>query len=65
VERFGQEEMIRHSTWTRELVGRGERIKDYEQRQGRPVKRFTIIEDLGGLSLIPSKSMLSLYGRMR
>lgn len=64
IARFGEAEMLRHAIWVRELITRGEWISDYEQRQGRPVKRITIIEDLHGLSLMPSRAMLSLYGKV-
>lgn len=64
LERFGEDEMVRHAIWIRELISRGEWIKEYEVKQGRPVKRITIIEDLEGLSLIPSRGILKLYGKI-
>jgi len=64
LKRYGEDEMLKHAMWIRELVSRGDWISSYEQRQGRPVKRITIIEDLQGLSIFPSRDILSLYGKI-
>jgi hypothetical protein len=64
---YGKEEMIRHAIWMRELVSTGEWIAKYEQEQGRPVRRITLIEDLEGLSIMSMMSnrpLLSVYGEI-
>jgi len=48
--RLGEEEMIKHAIWTRELISKGKWIHKYEKAMKRPVRRITIIEDLDGLS---------------
>ena len=47
---LGEDEMIKHAIWTRELISKGKWIQKYEKTQERPVRRITIIEDLDGLS---------------
>ncbi len=48
--KLGEDEMIKHAIWTRELISKGKWIQKYEEKQKRPVRRITIIEDLDGLS---------------
>lgn len=50
VRRFGPEHLIKHAIWMREKMTRGDWIRDYEQRTGRPVKQILVVEDLKGLS---------------
>jgi len=50
IKRFGQDTLLQHSIWTRELQTRGQWHHDYEQRMGRAVKGFTVIFDLKGIS---------------
>jgi hypothetical protein len=47
---FGHKALIRHLIWLRELCGRGEWIKDHEERMGRPITQVTIVYDLAGLN---------------
>lgn len=65
LQRFGRDEMIRHAIWIREFVSRGEWIQRYETRQGRPVRRVTLVEDLQGLSVSHlNRQLLSVYGEI-
>ena len=50
VRRFGPEHMIKHAIWIRETISRGEWLKDYERKNGRPVRQILVVEDLKGLS---------------
>jgi hypothetical protein len=64
---YGREEMIRHAIWMRELVSTGEWMNTYEQEQARPVRRITLIEDLGGLSVMShmnNRAVSSVYGEI-
>lgn len=65
LEKYGEEEMIRHAIWIRELASRGEWLNQFEREHGRPIKRITLIEDLEGLSRrVLSSRMLSFYGKI-
>lgn len=48
--RYGRDEMVKQAVWLREVQSRGRWIEDYEQEQGHPVKQFTVILDMEGLS---------------
>lgn len=48
--KYGQERMMKHICWSRELAFRGRWINDYEKDLGRPPTRLTIVYDLQGLS---------------
>lgn len=50
LKKFGQKTLIHHLIWLRELCGRGEWIKDHEERMGRPITQVTIVYDLAGLN---------------
>jgi hypothetical protein len=47
--RYGRDEMVRYSTWIREVQSNGKWRKEYEQSQGHPIKKFTVIMDMQGL----------------
>ena len=50
VRRFGEEHLVKHAIWIRELASKGDWVKDYERTQQRPVRQLLIIEDLKGLN---------------
>ena len=59
LQRYGKDEMLKFSAWIREVQSSPcqEWRKDYETSQGRPVKQFTLIFDMKGLStkvIVPS-----------
>jgi hypothetical protein len=62
--RYGKDEMIRHAIWIRELVV--QKVKEVEEKRGRPVRRICLIEDLHGLSLKTHghRGLLSAYGEI-
>jgi metal transporter CNNM len=66
LQQYGREEMVRHAIWMRELVSTGPWIQKYEQEQGRPVRRITLIEDLEGMSISHSmnRELLSVHGEI-
>lgn len=51
LKRYGKEEMIKYAIWLREIQSNGEWHKEYELQQGHPVKEFTVIMDMDGLSM--------------
>lgn len=54
--KYGQERLMKHICWSRELAFRGRWINDYEQKMGKPPTRLTIVYDLQGLSARHLKS---------
>ena len=65
LERFGEEEMIKHAIWIRELATRGKWVEDFEKETGKPIRRSTLVEDLHGLSRrVLSTKMLTFYGKL-
>jgi CRAL/TRIO domain len=65
--RYGHNEMIRHAIWLRELLCTGDWMQQYEQSNGRPVKRAIVIEDVDQLQLLQIVSnppLLSLYSEV-
>jgi len=64
---FGRDELIRHAIWMREMIGKGSWIQEYEAKQGRPVTRIVVIDDVGGLNpwrYIRNRPFLALYGEI-
>jgi hypothetical protein len=50
LKRYGRDEMIRYSTWLREVQCHGAAWRaEYQERQGHPVKQITLLFDLKGL----------------
>jgi hypothetical protein len=64
LQRYGKDEMIRHAIWIRELVV--QKVKEMEEKRGRPVRRICLVEDLHGLSLKTHghRALLSVYGEI-
>lgn len=60
---YGHEELLRFEIFKRESACNGTWLHAWEQRQGRPIRQITVIEDLHGLSrrIICSK-VAQLYG---
>ena len=54
--KYGQDRLMKHIFWSRELAFRGRWINDYEQKMGKPPTRLTIVYDLQGLSARHLKS---------
>lgn len=50
IRRYGEDHLVKHAIWIREQIVNGEWVKEYERRQGRPVKQIIVVEDLHGLS---------------
>jgi len=65
LKQFGHKALIHHLIWLRELCGRGDWIKDHEERMGRPITQVTIVYDLSGLSSRHMKAgVLPFFGHM-
>ena len=64
---FGRDELMRHAIWMREMIGKGSWMQEYEAKQGRPVTRIVVIDDVGGLNpwtYIRNRPFLALYGEI-
>ena len=66
VERFGHDELIRFCIWLREKPQDTEFFQNYEKKFGRPMKRWTIIEDVGGIKVqnFTNKGSRNLFGHI-
>lgn len=51
LQRFSQDELMRHAIWLRELHSSGPWVDEYEASRGKCIKDITVIFDLQGLSL--------------
>ena len=50
VQRFHQDDVVKHVVWLREIGTRGDWIQDYERTTGRTPSQVTIIYDMQGMS---------------
>eukprot|EP00797_Seminavis_robusta_P029728 Sro603_g173830.1 SEC14-like protein 2 (475) ;mRNA; r:3807-5231 len=50
LQRYSQEDLMRHAIWLREVQSEGDWVDDYERRQGHAIKDITVVYDLEGLN---------------
>mmetsp|Transcript_15594 Transcript_15594/g.34053 ORF Transcript_15594/g.34053 Transcript_15594/m.34053 type:complete len:518 (-) Transcript_15594:114-1667(-) len=50
LKRYGREAMLQHSIWLREVQSHGRWHQHYQEQYGHPVKQFTVVMDMHGLS---------------
>ena len=66
LKRFGHDELLRFCIWLREKPQETAFFQNYESTFGHPVKRFTIIEDVGGIRVqnFTNKASRTLLGQI-
>lgn len=62
--KFGEDEVVKYAIWVREKIGRGQWMKEFEEKRGRPLKQLTVIEDLLGPGGLPSSQEFKMFGKV-
>lgn len=61
--KFGLKAMYHHAIWLREIQSHGRWHREYEKAHGHPIKQFTVVLDMGGLSVKSMSPSLVALGQ--